>query len=156
MKIESKPYGEIEIDSSKVVTLKGGLFGFEGKQEFVIIGKEEERPFEWLQSVDQPDLAFVIVQPQYIRSDYSLSLLPEDYRDIEANSSEDIITYAIVVVPENPDNMTVNLKGPVVINQDNLLGKQVINQVEEYKVRHRVLDELESNEAEEVTAEGGA
>jgi flagellar assembly factor FliW len=156
MKIESKPYGEIEIDSSKVVTLKGGLFGFEGKDKFVIVGKEEERPFEWLQSVGQPDLAFVIVQPQYIRADYTLSLLPEDYRDIEADSSEDIITYAIVVVPENPDNMTVNLKGPIVINQDNLLGKQVINQVEEYKVRHRVLDELESNEVEEVTAEGGA
>ena len=155
MKIESKPYGEIEVDSDKVVTLRGGLFGFEGREKFVIIGKDEERPFEWLQSVDQSDLAFIIVQPQFVRPDYRLSLLPEDYRDIEAESSEDIITYAIVVVPENPDNMTINLRGPVVINQQSLIGKQVINQVDEYTVRHRVMEEIEKHDHEEVAAEGG-
>ncbi len=153
MEIESKPYGEIEIDSDKIITIKDGLFGFEDEEKFVIIGKEEEQPFEWLQSVEKPDLAFVIVQPRVIRPDYELSLLPEDYREIKAEDSEEIITYAIVVVPENPDNMTVNLKGPVIINQEELVGKQVINQVEEYTVRHRVLEEMNAG-PEEVAADG--
>ena len=153
MEIESKPYGEIEIDSDKIITIKDGLFGFEGEEKFVIIGKEEEQPFEWLQSTEKSDLAFVIVRPRVIRPDYELSLLPEDYQEIGVEDSEEIITYAIVVVPDNPDNMTVNLKGPVVINQEELVGKQVINQVEEYTVRHRVLEEMNAA-PEEAAAEG--
>ncbi len=155
MKIQSKPYGEIEIEEDKIVTIKDGLFGFEDKEKYVIIGKEEEQPFEWLQAVDQQDLAFVVVQPQLIRPDYQLSVLPEDYRDIEVETSEDFTIYTIVVVPEDPDEMTVNFRGPILINQNNLLGKQVVNQIEEYSVRHKVLDELEGAGEESLVAEGG-
>lgn len=155
MKIDSKPYGEIEIDEDKIVTIEDGLFGFEEREKYVIIGKEEEQPFEWLQAVEQQDLAFVIVQPQIIRPDYQLSVLPEDYRDIEVETKEDFSIYTIVVVPDDPDEMTVNFRGPVLINQENLVGKQVVNQIEEYSVRHKVLDELQATGEEGLVAEGG-
>lgn len=153
MEIETKPYGSIEIDESKTVTFEQGLFGFEEQTEYVIIGKQEEQPFEWLQSLDDPKLAFVIVQPHFIRSDYQLSLFPEDLRDVGAENPEEVITYVIVTIPENPDDMTVNLKGPLIVNQEAFQGKQVINQIEKYTVRHRVVDEVESS-GEPTLAEG--
>jgi flagellar assembly factor FliW len=156
MEIDSKPYGTIEIDESKTVTIKQGLFGFEGSQEYVIIGKKEEQPFEWLQSLDDSDLAFVIVQPHFIRSDYRLSLLPEDLEDVNADSAENLVTYVIVTIPDDPEDMTVNLKGPVIVNEQEYIGKQVINQVDEYTVRHRVVDEVESMSEEDMVGEGGS
>ncbi len=156
MKIQSKPYGEIEIDRDKIVTVKGGLFGFEDKEEYVIIGRESEQPFEWLQAINDPDLAFVVVPPNLIRPDYELSVLPEDLNQIEADSVDDLMLYSIVVVPENPDEMTINFRGPLIVNQENFLAKQVINQVDEYTVRHRVLDELEASGRQELVAKGGS
>lgn len=155
MEIESKPYGNIDIDESKTVTIQQGLFGFEANQDYVIIGKKEEQPFEWLQSLDDPDLAFVIVQPQFIRSDYKLSVLPEDLEDVNADDADKLVTYVIVTIPDNPENMTVNLKGPVIVNEDEFIGKQVINQVDEYTVRHRVVDEVESVTEGDMVGEGG-
>lgn len=155
MEIESKPYGNIEIDESKTVTIQQGLFGFEGNQEYVIIGKKEEQPFEWLQSLDDPDLAFVIVQPQFIRADYKLSVLPEDLEDVNADSAENLVTYVIVTIPDDPEEMTVNLKGPVIVNEDEFIGKQVINQIDEYTVRHRVVDEVDSVSEGDMVEEGG-
>ncbi len=143
MEIDTKPFGTIDIDDDKIVTLQDGLLGFENREEFVIIGREEEQPFEWLQSVEDGSLAFVVCQANSILPDYKLSILREDLVDIEADSEEDITVYLIVVVPDDPDEMTVNLKGPVVINGDNYMGKQIINQVDEYGVRHRLLDEIE-------------
>jgi len=143
MEIDTKPFGTIEIDEDKIVTLKDGLLGFENRERFVIIGREEEQPFEWLQSVEDGSLAFVVCQANAILPDYQLSILREDLDDIGADSEEDITVYLIVVVPEDPDEMTVNLKGPVVINSENYVGKQIINQVNEYGVRHRLLDEIE-------------
>ncbi|MFB6356449.1 MAG: flagellar assembly protein FliW [bacterium] len=145
MKIDSKPYGEIEVDSSKIVNIEGGLFGFEDHEEFVIIGKKEEQPFEWLQAVDDSTLAFVMVQPLVVRPNYELSLLQEDLYSIGAESTDDIIPYLLLVVPDDPQEMTANLKGPVIINQENLQGKQVINQIDEYGVRHKVLQEMEES-----------
>ncbi|MFB6347502.1 MAG: flagellar assembly protein FliW [bacterium] len=152
MEIDSKPYGTIEIDESKTVTITDGLMGFEGLEEYAIIGREEEQPFEWLQSIEDPSLAFVICEARALIPDYELSILQEDYNDLGAESEDDIITYLIVVVPENPEEMTVNMKGPVVINQKNFVGKQIINQVDEYGVKHRLLDELEDPSDLELTS----
>jgi flagellar assembly factor FliW len=143
MEIDTKPFGTIEIDEDKIVTLKEGLLGFENRERFVIIGREEEQPFEWLQSVEDGSLAFVVCQANTILPNYQLSILREDLDDIDANSEEDITVYLIVVVPDDPDEMTVNLKGPIVINSENYVGKQIINQVDEYGVRHRLLDVIE-------------
>lgn len=143
MEIDSKPYGPIDIDEDKIVTIKDGLLGFEGLEEFVIIGREEEQPFEWLQSVEDSSLAFIVCQASVIKPDYKLSMVPEDFDDIDTDDEDDLTVYLIVVVPEDPDEMTVNFKGPVVINCENYLGKQIVNQVEEYGVKYRLLDEIE-------------
>ncbi len=153
-KIESKPYGEIEIDDSRIVTIKNGLFGFEEQEKYVIIGKEEEQPFEWLQALGNRDLAFVIVCPQLINPQYKLSISTDDLKKIGTNSTEDLAIYSIVVVPRDPEKMTVNFRGPIIINQNNYIGKQVINQVDNYTVRHSVLAELEKTGREDLLAEG--
>jgi flagellar assembly factor FliW len=142
MQIDSKPYGTIDIDEDKIVTIQEGLLGFEGLEEFVIIGREEEQPFEWLQSVEDSSLAFIVCQASLIPN-YQLSMLQDDFDDIGADSEDELSVYLVVVVPEDPDEMTVNLKGPVVINQSNYVGKQIVNQVDEYGVRHRLLDEID-------------
>lgn len=154
MEIDSKPYGTIDIDEEKIVTIKEGLLGFEGLEEFVIIGREEEQPFEWLQSVEDSSLAFIVCQASVVKPDYELSMVPEDFNDVGAEDEDDLTVYLIVVVPEDPDEMTVNFKGPVVINSENYVGKQIVNQVEEYGVKHRLLDEIEDQSTLRATSGG--
>lgn len=143
MEIETKPFGSVEIEEDKVLTIKEGLLGFEGKERYALIGREEEQPFEWLQSVEDPTLAFVVCQASAIIPDYQLSMLQEDFNDLDSDDEDNLSIYLIVVVPDNPSDMTVNMKGPVIINERTFVGKQIINQVEEYGVRHRLLDEVD-------------
>jgi len=65
------------------------------------------------------------------------------------------VTYVIVTIPEDPEEMTVNLKGPVIVNEEEFIGKQVINQVDEYTVRHRVVDEVDEVSEGDMVGEGG-
>lgn len=153
MKIDSKPYGEIEVDTDKIITFSDGLLGFEDVHEYVVIGKEEERPFEWLQAVHDPGLAFVVISPRVVRPDYHLNLGHQDAQELDVDQAENLLVYCLVTIPEdNPDNMTVNLRGPVVINDQTFEGKQIINQDDRYTVRHSLQEELE-NQAEESQAE---
>ncbi len=155
LKITSKPYGEINIDEQKIIRISGGLFGFEDYEKYVIIGKQQEQPFEWLQSVKNSTLAFVIVQTRVIKPDYKLSISTDDLTRIKAESTDNLTIYSIVVVPADPQKMTVNLRGPLIINRNNFLGKQVINQVDDYTVRHQVLDVLKKSGKTDLLREGG-
>ncbi len=143
MQIETKPYGSIEISDRQIVTLKKGLFGFDGFHRFALLDSEQP-PFYWFQSLDDKEIAFVLVSPYVFRPDYNPGIPSSDIEALGAASEEDedLLVFVIVTIPEEQTRMTANLQGPVVINRKSRVGRQIISNDERWQVRHLIMEEM--------------
>ncbi len=113
------------VASATEVELPMGLLGFEQIKEFVLIADPDEEPFAWLQVKDDASLAFIVINPFLVASDYSPDLPAPDVEFLGLEEPEDAILLNIVTL-HGPGRATVNLKGPVVINRHTMVGKQVV------------------------------
>ena len=139
MKLNTRDFGEIEIDEQKIINFPEGLLGFEKEKQFIIINPEDEdSPFQWLQSIKDPNLAFVIINPFSIYDDYDIIIPKTAQKKLKIKNQKDISVYSIVVVPEDIEKMTANLLGPIIINIDKRLGKQVILDDSRYSTKHYI------------------
>lgn len=137
MKINTTNFGEIEISKDKIIYFQEGIPGFEKEKEFVVILNEDtENPFHHLQSVNNPKLSFIIINPFEIFSDYDISLPDTTIDKLKITNQEQIVIYTIVLIPEKMEKMTTNLTGPIVINIEKKLGKQVILDDNRYSTKH--------------------
>jgi flagellar assembly factor FliW len=125
MKIKTKDRGVIEVQEKDLLTIPEGLFGFEQYKSFALLDSDYE-PFLWLQSVDNENLAFLIVDPFLICSDYETDIDDEVLLRIGIKKPEDIIIMTIVTVPHDGSPITANFQGPLVINKNNRQCIQVI------------------------------
>jgi len=141
MKVNTKPYGLIEVDDRQRIFFPYGILGFESLKDYVLLDARQQ-PFYWLQSMDVVEIAFVLIDPRIFRPDYELEVDEEELREIGIESKDDILDFAIVTIPENTSNMTANLQGPIIINKRTRVGRQSISTNPKWKVRHRILEEL--------------
>ena len=118
-------FESLEVAAENIVRLPNGILGFEDHKEFVLLANPEERPFVWLQSVAEPDLAFLLVPPDSVVEDYRPDINDIDAASIGLNTPGDALIYNIVTIHDD-GNFTANLKGPIVLNRFNLHGKQVV------------------------------
>src|SRR6056297_3577026 len=125
MKLKTTLFGEIEIDKEDIITFKDGLYGFKDEKEFVLLA-DKDAPFFWLQSVTNPDLDFVVTEPWGFCKDYEFDLTEGVEEELKLEDEDDVLIVNIIVVPENPEDMTMNLKAPIVVNKVQRLAKQII------------------------------
>ncbi len=145
--IKSKPYGEIEIDDKQVIDFSDGLLGFDYIKKFALLDVDDEKsPFKWLQAMDEPALAFVVIQPEDFMAEYKLVVSQSDLDGVEAVNKEGLVVLAIVTIPDNPSDMTANLQGPIIVNPEKKLGRQAISLSDKYHVRHKILEEMKKAE----------
>jgi flagellar assembly factor FliW len=141
MVTKTKPFGEIEVDERQRLEFPQGLLGFENLNSFVLLDAAQP-PFYWLQSVDEPDIAFVLINPVFFKPDYQPDVPPEDLEEIGIRNPEDQLVFAIVTIPEQQELMTANLQGPIVVNKKQKIGRQAISRNPRWLVRHFILEEL--------------
>ncbi len=147
MLLNTKHFGEIEIDENKVINFKEGILGFEDTKRYIVLyNGDETSPFRWLQGVDDGQLAFAVINPFQILKDYDIEIPDEATDSLKIDSIEDIMVLSIVVVPEDLTKMTMNLKAPVIINTKNNSGMQVVLDTDTYSVRHYIVEELRRQE----------
>jgi len=147
MVLTTRYFGELEINDDQVIHFERGIPGFENVKRFILIDSDEEgSPFKWMQGVDEPKPAFVIVDPFFIRKDYEFRLDDEVVSELGIRSNSDVSVFCIVVVPDDISKMTVNLQAPVVINCVNRKGRQVVLDTDKYGVRHYIMEELRRQE----------
>lgn len=143
MKLNTKHFGEIDIDKENIIFFSEGIPGFEKVKNYIIIKNPDENiPFNWLQSIDDPELAFVITNPFIFRPDYDINITESTVKKLQIKSQKDISIWIIVNIPEETENMTGNLKAPIIINNNEKLGKQVLIDKDIYHRRHYILQEL--------------
>ncbi len=139
MKITTARYGEIDIDPARIISVNEGIIGFPNYRRYIFLPFIEGSSFELFQALDQPDLAFVVVNPFIFRADYQFDLDDQDIADLQVVNKEDIQIRVIVTIPADPREMTANLQGPLIINEKRLLAKQIILHEGEYTTKHKIL-----------------
>lgn len=125
MEILTKAYGKKEISEDNLLKIPEGLFGFEEYTEFALFESDYE-PFLWLQSTQEVNLAFLIIDPFLICDNYETDIDDESLLKIGVKKPEDIVIMSIVTVPQDGSPITANFQGPLVINKVNKLCMQAI------------------------------
>jgi flagellar assembly factor FliW len=138
MRVQTKPFGEIEVSDRQRLHIPQGIFGFAGLESYVLLDAAQA-PFYWLQSVDRPALAFILLDPRVFLPDYRLDVEEEELAEIGVEGPADVIDFVIVTIPADPREMTANLQGPIVVNRRTRIARQCISRDPDHGVRHRVL-----------------
>lgn len=143
--ISTKAFGTVEIRSDEVIHFSDGILGFENYHDFVLIGENEESPFQWLQSMEEETLAFIVIEPSiFLKENYKPEILNGDLKALNVTSVDSCDIYLIVTIPENqPEKMTANLQGPILLNTEKKIGRQVISLNDKHVVRVPILEQME-------------
>ena len=142
-KIYTSRFGEIEVDEAKVVHFKDGIPAFEDEHEFIILPYEEESPYYFMQSLQSPDLAFLLTIPFLFFNDYSFEIDDETMKELDIKTQDDVFYYSMITIPNGSVRyMTANLLAPIVLNSENMKAKQVVN----YTTKHRLFPESAKKE----------
>jgi len=144
MLLNTKHFGEIEIEEDKIIMFQDGLLGFEDIKKYtIILNSDKDVPFHWLQAVDEPNLAFVITNPFLFKQDYSFDIPDKILEQLEILEKQDVAVFSIAVVPEEMEKMTINLRGPLVINVEKQKGKQLVLDGEGYDLKYYIFQLLQ-------------
>ncbi|MBP3239024.1 MAG: flagellar assembly protein FliW [Oribacterium sp.] len=140
MTLDTKDYGTIEYEESDLIHFTDGLFGFNDLKDFIplVLDENEDNTILMLQSIENTDIAFVIINPFSLDPDYNPVLSPEELSYLGVKSEDDLSYYVICVLRNNHLENTVNMKAPVVINPDKRIGMQVILNQSEYEFRTKL------------------
>jgi flagellar assembly factor FliW len=143
MQIDTKHFGNIEVDEAGVLSFSLGIPGFENYKKYALIGPSDDNsPFQWLQCLDNTDLAFAVANPFLIKKDYEIDIPDNAVEELELSSPDDVIILTVVVVPEDVNKISMNLKAPIIINSKNQRAKQIVLDTDTYTVRHYIIEEL--------------
>lgn len=145
MKAATRLFGEIEIDESRIITFEDGIIGFPDMKKFTLIFDEEKegRPsISWLQSMDEPEIAFPVMDPLFVCETYNPSVEDELLKNLGTIKEDNLYVLVTVTVPQNIKELAVNLKAPIVINTDTRKASQIIVE-DDLPVRYRIYEILE-------------
>jgi len=148
MKFETTRFGSIEVRNEDVLIFPEGPLGFPEATRFTLIEEEKSQPFMMLQSLDNPTLAFVVIDPLVARPDYHFNVTPNDLKMIKADDTESLVVYCIVTMAQDISKVTVNLQGPLVINPTERMGHQYVLVDSDYTTRETLISspvDLDSN-----------
>jgi len=153
MLIDSLRLGQINVPDEKIITMAKPVLGFELLKKFALIDVEETHPFLWLQSLDDSAVSFLVVNPKLFVSDYKIEVNSKELFELKIKEVTDVETYVVVTIQNEPHEMSLNLQGPILINNANNLGKQLVLVNSNYEVRYKVDISSESEETETIELE---
>lgn len=138
---QTSRFGTIDVPEEEIINFPEGILGFSGMRRFCLIDIDNQRPFMWLQSLENPALAFVCVDPALFFPDYRIPVKAIELAGAEIENPEDAVVYVFLVVPSDPAKITANLQGPVVINRMTRVAKQLVLMDTPYTTRHFIFSQ---------------
>lgn len=150
MKVNTKIFGEVNIEDDKIIEFKGGIIGFPELTKFALIYDEEKgvtAGIRWLQSMQEPAFAMPVMDPLVVCPDYNPEVEDELLKDLGDLSPDNLLVLVTVTVPSDLKAMTVNLKGPIVINSLTRKACQVIVDGDAYAVKFPIYEILQAGKA---------
>lgn len=137
MLIQTTRFGRIEVDGERLITFKEGILGFPAQKQYALIQTATDPVFFWLQSVDEPALAFVVCDPLAFVPDYQVPIRADDVATLDLADLGD--SQVLVIVNRADGYLTANLMGPLVIGASSRLGKQLVLSDKQFSARRRLM-----------------
>lgn len=144
MKVNTRIFGEMNVDDANIIYFAKGIIGFPELQKFALM-KDKDKPdsaIMWMQSLDEGEFALPVLVPNYVMDNYAPSVeegILESLGDFDPN---DLMLLVTITVPSDIKKMSVNLKAPIIINHKNRYACQALAENEEYEVKHMIYEEL--------------
>lgn len=145
MDVKTKIGTTVSVDENHILNFPEGLFGFELYHNYAIFDSEYS-PFMWMQSLEDSNLAFLIVDPFLICSDYELDVDDKTLLKIGITSPKDVIVMSIVTIPKDGSAVTANLQGPIIINRNNKECMQAVLNSTQWTTKFDIIKALKSKE----------
>lgn len=146
MKIGSKFFGEIEVDEVEFINFNHGIPGFENTRRYIILKQSADSPFFIMQSTENPQLAFILLELERVAPGYAIDLSDDIVNELKLAQPQDAVAYAVVVLPEELSQATVNLAAPIIINVKEKQGKQIILNHPVYSMKHPLFAKVQGED----------
>jgi flagellar assembly factor FliW len=138
MRIQSSRFGEFEIEASRALSFPQSLLGFPESSTYVVI-EVEDSPYIWLQSADEPDVAFLATSPFLFFPEYDLVLGDEEQSSLGVEDVSQVEVLTLLTVHRSSDDaleqITANLLGPIIINTESRQALQLVLDNPSYSTR---------------------
>lgn len=142
MKIQTTRFGWIQIGQDDIIQFPEGLLGFEALRQFVLLDDPNDEIFAWLQSCEEPAIAFPVLEPELFSEQYQINLTRHDLEALQT-TGEGIRGFSIITIPNDPTHMTANLKAPVVVNVAKRIARQCVLQDNNLAIREPIFTKLQ-------------
>jgi len=136
MIIQTRFFGDIEINEEEIFVFPEGILGFEDSRKFILLDVPKNDLFKVLQDVERMYVCFIIAVPWGIQGGYDINIPDEDLLRIQIQRKEQILVMNIVTMPEALEKSTINLMAPLVMNIETRLGRQYVLSEGRYTTRH--------------------
>ena len=125
MKTINTRFGEVEYDPDNLLHFPAGLIGLPNLHHFIVMPNKKEGPLFWIQSIDDPDIAFVMTDPTNFFLDYQLAPEESERNNLKIAEDDEVFILSVVTVP--PDQkLTLNLAAPILYAPKTNRAMQVI------------------------------
>ena len=153
MKVHGTRFGSLTFKEEDLLCFDEGLMGFPMSTRYLLFPYAENSTFFWLQSIDEPEIAFIVINPFEFFSNLDFTISDEDAQSLDLVRKEDVEVFSLVNVPDGePEAARTNLAGPVIVNAINRRGKQIL--VKEYSSRQPLIPEEKRQETKERAMQG--
>ena len=145
MTIETKLFGEIAVDESKLISFPQGIIGFPELKDFLLIHDGDGNGnIKWMQSVQEPAFAMPVVDPLAVIPEYNPDIEDELLKPLGEITEENMLVIVTITVPKEIEKMTVNLKAPIIINSESRKAAQLIIDSDRYQVKFPIYEILKA------------
>ncbi len=143
MTIQTSRFGLIAITTADVITFPEGLLGFNELRQFVLLDDSTDEIFAWLQSCEEPGIAFPVLEPELFTASYVVSLTKHDLDLLKSPAGTGLRYFSIITIPQDPTQMTANLKAPIAVNVSTRTARQCVLQDNSLAIREPIFTRLQ-------------
>jgi len=143
--VKTGRFGQLTVGDDEIIRIPQGLLGFPAFTEFCLVDPGDETLILWLQSTQNPDIAFAMLEPKIFRPDYAARLSAAELRELKLENINQSAVFSILTIPTAITEMTANLKAPLVINLKEQIARQVVLQENEYSIKQLMFKELKAH-----------
>ena len=142
MKLNTARFGEIDIEENRIFNFVMPIIGFDMLHKFIILDPNKDTLFKWLQSIEDPALAFPIISVSALNLDYTIDLPDNIVETLDIKNVESLFVMNITSIPQdNPKGITINLLAPLIFNLDNQNAAQVVLSGSGYDISYPMFKE---------------
>jgi flagellar assembly factor FliW len=151
LNIQTSRFGTVECSVDETVVFPEGILGFNDLRRFVLLDDPHDEIFAWMQSCEVPEIAFPILEPELFSPQYQVVLTKHDLEHLQMPTQAagqplpaGTRSFSIVTIPDDPTQMTANLKAPIVINIAARMARQVVLQDNHLAIREPIFTRLQA------------